>query len=68
VNIHVVDYLVHFSNILMLVSYSVRDILLVITNKGDNMEFKRIMLFALLATSLPVNGGAKYGDWRVARR
>jgi len=27
VNIHVIDYLVHFSNILMLVSYSVRDIL-----------------------------------------
>ena len=26
-NIHVIDYLVHFSNILMLVSYSVRDIL-----------------------------------------
>jgi Popeye protein conserved region len=27
VNIHLIDYLVHFSNILMLVSYSVRDIL-----------------------------------------
>jgi Popeye protein conserved region len=27
VNIHVIDYLVHFSNILMLVSYSVRNIL-----------------------------------------
>jgi Popeye protein conserved region len=27
VNIHVIDYLVHFSNIFMLVSYSVRDIL-----------------------------------------
>src|SRR5262249_25108416 len=27
VNIHIIDYLVHFSNILMLVSYSVRDIL-----------------------------------------
>jgi CRP-like cAMP-binding protein len=27
VNVHVIDYLVHFSNILMLVSYSVRDIL-----------------------------------------
>ena len=26
-NIHIIDYLVHFSNILMLVSYSVRDIL-----------------------------------------
>jgi hypothetical protein len=27
VNIHVIDYLVHFSNMLLLVSYSVRDIL-----------------------------------------
>jgi len=26
-NMHAIDYLVHFSNILMLLSYSVRDIL-----------------------------------------